>query len=128
MGGIPIILKTRRLLHIDIFREKTMKKCITDIYLSKTPSSRHSKRENQTNCGWLHDWAKGVTIINTMLLSEATGNKACLVLINGAIRSLLGLKDPLTANNINASRTRDKLPGMCLLQGGELLSHSSTPC
>jgi hypothetical protein len=85
MGGIPIILKTRRLLHIHIFGKKAMKECITDIYLSKTPSSRHSKRENQTNCGWLHDWAKSVTIIDTMLLSEATCNEARLVLVNGAI-------------------------------------------
>jgi hypothetical protein len=127
MGGIPIILKTRRLLHIHIFGKKAMKECITDIYLSKTPSSRHSKRENQTNCGWLHDWAKSVTIIDTMLLSEATCNEERLALINEAIWSLLGLEDPLAANNINIGRTRDKIPGTCLLQGCEFLSHSSMP-
>jgi hypothetical protein len=48
---IPSILKTRRLLHIDILSEMPMKKRITDINLSKCPSSRDSQRENKANGG-----------------------------------------------------------------------------
>ena len=101
MRGVPIILKTRRLLHIHVLRKETMKECIVDLNLSKTPALGHIKRENQTNHSWFHDRAESVTIINAVLLSESTGNKTCLVLINGTIWSLLGLKNALAANNIN---------------------------
>jgi hypothetical protein len=43
------VLKPRRLLHIDIFIEKTMKKGIADINLTKTPSSRYNKRQHKKN-------------------------------------------------------------------------------
>jgi hypothetical protein len=36
--GKPIILKTWRLLHVDIFGEKTMEESIADINLSQTPT------------------------------------------------------------------------------------------
>jgi hypothetical protein len=43
MRGKPIILKTWRLLHVDIFGEKTMEKSIADINLWQTPTMRDSK-------------------------------------------------------------------------------------
>jgi hypothetical protein len=43
------VLKPRRLLHIDVFIEKTMKKGIADINLTKTPSSRYNKRQHKKN-------------------------------------------------------------------------------
>jgi hypothetical protein len=47
MLRVPRVFKARRLLHVDFFLNKTVKKHI-NINLSKTPSSIDSKRENQT--------------------------------------------------------------------------------
>src|SRR3954468_11979862 len=61
----PSVFKTRRLLHINILREKTMKKCIADINLPQSPSSRNGKGKSQTNSSRLHHWTERITIINT---------------------------------------------------------------
>jgi hypothetical protein len=42
MRGKTDILKTRGLLHIDIFCQKTMEKSIADVNLTKGPASRNS--------------------------------------------------------------------------------------
>jgi hypothetical protein len=70
MLGIPRILKTGRLLHVNIFFKKTMKEGVADINLSEAPSSRYGKREHKTNCGWFYHWTECVMIVNTLLLSE----------------------------------------------------------
>jgi hypothetical protein len=70
MLGIPRILKTGRLLHVNIFFKKTMKEGVADINLSEAPSSRYGKREHKTNCDWFYYWTECVMIVNTLLLGE----------------------------------------------------------
>jgi hypothetical protein len=43
---IARVLKTRWLLHINIFLQKTMKKGITNFNLTETPSARDNKRDH----------------------------------------------------------------------------------
>jgi hypothetical protein len=74
MGGKLSILKIWRLLHIHIFIHKAMKETIADINLPESPAMRNSKRENQTDNSRLHNRTKGITIVNALLLSEASGN------------------------------------------------------
>ena len=93
MRGITNILKTRGLLHVDIFGQKTMEKGITHINLSKTPPAGDSEREDQTSRGRLHHGAESISIIDPLLLSKTTSNKASFVLVNRTIRTMLGLKD-----------------------------------
>jgi hypothetical protein len=82
MRGKPIILKTWRLLHVDILEEKTMEESIADINLSQNPAMQDSNRENQTNYRRLHNGTESIAIINTMLLSETTGYKTSFVFID----------------------------------------------
>jgi hypothetical protein len=70
MLGILRVLKTGRLLHVNIFLKKTMKEGVADINLTKAPSSRYSKREHKTNGDWFYHWTECVMIVNTLLLSE----------------------------------------------------------
>ena len=93
IAGTSSIFESRRLLHIDIFRKKTMKEGIADINLAQTPTTRNCQGKNQANRGWLHNRTKRVTVVNTMLLSKATSNETGLVLVDGAIRVMLGLSD-----------------------------------
>jgi hypothetical protein len=82
MRGKPIILKTWRLLHVDILGEKTMEESIADINLSQNPTMQDSNRENQTNYRRLHNGTESIAIINTMLLSETMGYKTSFVFID----------------------------------------------
>jgi hypothetical protein len=107
MGQIPGVFKTGQLLHVDILRQKTMEKRIPHINLTECPPTEDSNGENQVNGSRLHNWTKGVIIVNTILLGEATSNEMSLVLLNGTIWSMLGVKNPLAANNICARWTRN---------------------
>jgi hypothetical protein len=127
MGGIPIILKTGWLLHVHILGQKTMEESIADINLTETPSARHGKRENQPHRSWFDNWAKGITIVNAMPLSETPSNESSLMFINRTIRAMLSLKNPLAANNIDAGRTRNQDPCPGVMKGSNLLSHGSAP-
>ena len=86
MRGITSILKAGGLLHVDLFGQKTMEKGITHVNLSKAPPAGHYERENQANRGRLHHWAKSISVVNPVLLSETTSNKMSFVLINRPIR------------------------------------------
>jgi hypothetical protein len=98
-----MVFKTGRLLHVDILRQKTMEERIAHSNLMERPPTGDNNGENQTNGSMLDNWTKGVIIVNTMPLGEATSNKRSLVLLKRTIRMRLGFKNPLAANNIFAS-------------------------
>jgi hypothetical protein len=124
MGRVPGVFKTGRLLHVDILRQEIMEKRIAHINLTDRPPTGDSNGENQMNGSRLHNWTKGVIIVNTMPLGEATSNETSLVLLNRTIRTMLGFKYPLATNNVCARGTRNQGPCICLRESRELLSHS----
>ena len=103
------------------------KKGIAHINLSKAPTTRHSKRQNQANCGRLHHGAKSISVVNPMLLSETASNKTSFVLINRPIRTMLGFENPLAAHNINTRWPRHQHPGVSVTESSKLLGHGGTP-
>jgi hypothetical protein len=84
-----------------------MEKRIAHINLTERPPTGDSNGENQANGSRLHIRTKCVIIVNTVPLGEATSNETSLMLLNGTIRTMLGFKDPLAANNICARWTRN---------------------
>jgi hypothetical protein len=104
-----------------------MEESIADINLAETPSTRYCKRENQPNRSWFDDWTDGITIVNAMPLSETPSDESSLMFINRTIWPMLGLKNPLAANNIDAGRTRNQDPGPGMMKGSNLISHGSSP-
>ena len=52
-----------------------MEEAVADINLMKTPPSRDCKREDKANGGRLHKWVEHITIVNAVLLSEATSDE-----------------------------------------------------
>jgi hypothetical protein len=59
-----------------------MKECIAHINLPETTPTGNGKREYKSNSSRLDDWAEGITIIKTILLSEATCYEASFLLVN----------------------------------------------
>jgi hypothetical protein len=105
MRWILGVFETGLLLHINILRQEAMEKSVAHINPMKCPTTRDSNRENQTDSSRLHNRAKGVTIVNTLLLREPTRNEASLVFLNRAIWSVFGFEDPFAADNISVRRS-----------------------
>jgi hypothetical protein len=59
-----------------------MKEGITDINLTKAPTTGDNKREHQVNRDWFNQNTKSIMIINTVLLCDAMSHKPRLVFIN----------------------------------------------
>ena len=127
MRGITSILKTKGLLHVDIFGQKTVEKSIAHINLLKAPPAGDSEREDQMNRGRLHHGAESISIVDPLLLSKTTSNKASFVLVNRTILTMLGLKDPLAAHNINTRRPRHQHPCVRVTKGSKFRRHGGTP-
>ena len=104
-----------------------MKESVADINLSKTPSARHSQGKNYSNDGRLDNRTERITIVNAKLLGETTSNQSSFVLINRAIRTVLGLEYPFALNNIDSARSRHKNPSLVVVKGSELINHCCTP-
>jgi hypothetical protein len=90
-----------------------MKESVIDINLTKSPPARNCKGDDNANNGRFqfklqNNWAESVTIVDSMLLSEAACHQACLVFVDRAIRMIFGLEDPLATDKINTRRPRHK--------------------
>jgi hypothetical protein len=87
--------KSWGLPHVDFFLKKTMKECILNIQLSKTPTAGDCQRQEEPNGGRLDDGTEGVLIVKPMTLFESLGNKTSFVALDGAVSMSLHFEDPL---------------------------------
>jgi hypothetical protein len=104
-----------------------MEKSIAHINLTQCPTTRHNKGENQMGGLRIHNWAKGVTIINTLLLRKSMSNKVSLMFLNKAFRTVFGFEYPFTSNNVGARRLRNQCPRIGLRESRKLIRHHRTP-
>jgi hypothetical protein len=93
--------KSWGLPHVDFFLEKTMKECILDIQLSKTPTSGDRQRQKEPNGGRLDNRTEGVLIVKPMTLFEPLGNKTSFVALDRTVSMFLHLEDPLRVNDVD---------------------------
>jgi hypothetical protein len=93
----------------------------------KCPSTRDNNGENQMDGLRLHNWAKSVTIISTLMLHNITSNEVSLVFLNRAIRAMFGFEYPYTANNVGARGPRNQCPRIGLRKSRKLIRHGRTP-
>jgi hypothetical protein len=70
---------------------------------------------------------KGLIIITTPLLLEATSHKTRFVVVNRSIGASLNLVYPLASDGTDTGRRRDKIPYASVLKCNNLLSHSKLP-
>jgi hypothetical protein len=72
-------------------------------------------------------WGKGLIIVMTLLLLEATSHKTRFVALKRSIRAGLNFIDPLACDETNTGRRRDKIPSASALKRNNLLGHGKLP-
>jgi hypothetical protein len=88
------------MLHVDILREITMKKCSIHIHLMDFPSLGF--RNGKCQSYGIHPcyWSKGLIIVNNMNLLKAFGDKPRFVFVDLSIRFTLGLVDAFVSKKL----------------------------
>ena len=82
---------------------------------------------NNSNGGWLNNWAKSVMIIDHRALMESFGNQTSFVSRNRTIQILFDTKHPFTPHNVMVGRRRYKNPCTVAGKSSKLIIHGSTP-
>jgi hypothetical protein len=86
--------KSLGLLHVELLRVITLKKCILHVHLMGFPSLGFRNGKGQSNGIHLSYWSEGLIIVNTMNLLKSFGNKPRFVSVNLSINCTLGPIDP----------------------------------
>jgi hypothetical protein len=115
------------LLHVDLLREITMKKCILHVHLMDFPSLGCRNGKCQSYGIHLHYRRKGLTIVNTMNLLKAFGNKPSFVSVDLSIRCTLGLVDPSASDKFPPRSKGNQIPSLVLEEGFVILLHGGFP-
>lgn len=79
-----------------------MEKVILDVQLVDHPVLGEGKGENSLNDDKLDDRTKGIVVVHSGALSEASKNPTSLAAIDRAVRGELVLEDPLVGNHVGA--------------------------
>jgi hypothetical protein len=99
-----ILHKSLGMIHIDLLREITVKKCILHVHLMDFPSLGYCNVMLQTYGINILYWSEGLIILNSMHLLKAFGNKPIFVSINMSIYYALGPLDPSTVDKFHSRR------------------------
>lgn len=99
--GSKRISKAERLLHADLFLQKTIEKIIMNIKLLHGLMTGSSKCQNNIYGGWFDHGAKTLFIIESFLLIKALGNETGLVASNRAIYFSFDTKHPFALDHIH---------------------------
>lgn len=83
--------------------------------------------KEDANCGDLDDGAEGFEVVEPNLLTNALGDKASFVVINGTVKIGFEVIHPLSADDMHMQVKRNQKPGSIVKQGTKLLSHSMMP-
>jgi hypothetical protein len=119
--------KSLGLLHVDLLREITMKKCILHVHMMDFPSLGCRNGKCQSYGIHILYWREGIIIVNTMNLLKAFGNKTVFVSANLSIHYALGLVDPYASNKFPPRRKGNHIPSIVLKEGFVLLMHGRFP-
>jgi hypothetical protein len=115
------------MLHIDIIREITVKKCILHVHLVEFPSLGCCNGKCQSHGIHIRYWSEGLIIINAMHFLKAFGNKIGFVYDNLSICCALGPIDPSASDKFPPRRKGNQMPSLVLEEGVVLLLHGGFP-
>jgi hypothetical protein len=119
--------KSLGLLHLDILREITVKKCILHVYMMEFPSLGFCNSKCQLYGIHIRYWIKGLIIVNTMNLLKAFGDKPGFVFVDLSICCALGLVDPYAFDKFPPRMKENQIPTPVLEEGFVLLLHGRFP-
>jgi hypothetical protein len=116
-----------RRLHVDLFTQLTIEKCVLNIKLRHRPVANRGHSKKSAHGGHVSHGCKSLIIITTLLLLEATSHKTRFVALKRSIGASLNLVDPLACDGTNTGRWRDKIPSASALKRSNLLGHGKLP-
>jgi hypothetical protein len=119
--------KSLGLLHIDLLKEITMKKCILHVHMIDFPSLGYHNGKFQSYGIHLRYWRKGLILVNSIYLLKAFGNKPGFIYANMSIYCTLGPVDPYASNKFPPRRKGNQIPSLVLKEGVVLLLHGRFP-
>jgi hypothetical protein len=115
-----------RRMHVDL-TQLTIEKCVLNIKLRHRPVANRGHGKKCAHSGHMSHGGKGLIIITTLLLLEATSHKTRFVALKRSIEASLDLIDPLACDGTNTGRRRDKIPSASALKRNNLLDHGKLP-
>ncbi|CAB4293818.1 unnamed protein product [Prunus armeniaca] len=121
------VFKTAGLTHVNLFRQVTMKKSISDIKLTDGPLPRKNKRKNNANNNMLNNRTESFQVVNAILLMKPIGHKTGLIPFNGTIGAAFDTEHPFARQGMAVRGRRNKIPSMIVMKGLDLCEHSLAP-
>lgn len=106
---MDLVMRTHQLMHIDGFKQFTMKKYIFNIELMKGPRFWKSYDKSCTNSRWFHDWDEYFIIMQSNLLRPTITYKSSFVSLKWTVWFHFVMEYPHT-NTINIWRLRYQFP------------------
>jgi hypothetical protein len=104
------INKPRRLAVVDCLRESTMQECVLHIKLMDMPGMGDDQWKHCADGGRLDHRTEGLLVVDAGPLGEVVKDPTSLVLLQGAFGVELVLENLFIGDDIEANRTRDKIP------------------
>lgn len=124
---LPLFTKTHWKVHINLFIQIPLTKCIIRIHLTERPIMHSSNTNNSTNSNLLGDWRKSLLKIESCSLPKTLTNKPGFKPLNRAIRLIFYSINPFATNGDLALRQRHYLPCVVFFQSPNFLFHSINP-
>ena len=119
--------KSLGLLHIDLIREITMKKCILHVHLMDFPSLGYRNGKCQSYGIHLRYWSEGLIIVNTMNPLKAFGDKHGFVSTDLSICCARGPVEPSASDKFPPRRKGNQIPSLVHEEGVILLLYGGFP-
>jgi hypothetical protein len=76
------------------------------------PGTGDSSSEHRVNSGRFYNWAQGLIVVDSGVLSETPKDPTGLVPIKGPISMMFVCEDPLAGDYVGALRSGNQLPGL----------------
>ena len=118
------INKSLRLVHVNIFRDRTVQECIINIHLCQDQPFERAMHKTIFDCLRFDNQTKIVFIINTWSLMKAFSNKSYFVTCNGSILISFQAKHPFVPNDIKVWLIRNQGPCAIGHKGYKFFRHS----
>jgi hypothetical protein len=119
--------ESRRLVHVDLLLQVTVKERQLDVHVVNTPTLLGSQRKESHGLHPCHG-SEGIVEVDFLPLQETSCHQASLVLDDGTNFIPLQLEHPLKGDHAVTTREISKLLGAVLLNCIHLRLHRGTPC
>ena len=111
------LLKSGRLLHVDVLLQVSIDKCTQHINLMHLLSTTRSQSKHYADGDPTSHGSKGLGVVHALLLRESLSHQPSLIVLHLCLKGLIGLTDP--PHHIPTTEARNQLlsgfPYKCIM-------------